>query len=56
MIASISVILAERLALARSPIVHGWSRTFAQPAHRVLASVPEYKERAAIPNLRSVFQ
>ncbi len=52
MIASDSVILAERPALTRSPIVHDVGRTFAHPAHSVL----EYMERIAILNLQGVFQ
>jgi hypothetical protein len=49
------VILAERPALARSPVVHGLGRTFAHPAHRVLKAF-EYMERIAILNLQVVFQ
>jgi hypothetical protein len=50
MIASNSVILAERPALAQSPVVHGLGHTYAH--HCVL----EYMERIAILNLRRVFQ
>src|SRR5450759_2794710 len=43
MIASNSVILAERPALVRSPIVYGWRRTLAHPAYRVPDAFPNIK-------------
>jgi hypothetical protein len=54
MIASNSVILAERPALARSPVVHGLGRVV--PSHTRGRRALEYKERIAILNLRRVFQ
>jgi hypothetical protein len=52
MIASNSVILAERPALARSPVVHGFGRVV--PSHTRGRRALEYKERIAILNLRDV--
>jgi hypothetical protein len=43
MIASDNVILAERPALARPPIVHGVGRTFADRARRLLEAFSNIK-------------